>query len=197
MLQKVVEYFIPVHLTSGNEYYRRVRLVAYTIFITAIFSLFYVSVSWVAGYTMGLLIMLGGFLSYIVLLFLLRHGLNVFKAANIFGLIGALGVYGCIYFSGGFESPVLPWLASTPIVILLIAGKKSGYFWAIVAVIMVVGFGTMHYNGYIFPKEYFKSREAFFFLSCHSGLVLIIFLISLVFENVRIRASKEVHQQKR
>ena len=86
MLQNIVEYFIPVQLTTGNEYYRRVRLVAYTIYITAIFSLFYVSVSWVAGYTMGLLIMLCCFLSYIALLFLLRQGLNVFKAANIFGL---------------------------------------------------------------------------------------------------------------
>ncbi len=148
------------------------------------------------GYFTGIYIMLGSLICYLILLFLLKQGLNVFKVANIFGLIGIISIYGSIYFSGGFESPVLPWLASTPIVLLLIAGKKSGYFWAIVAVLIVLSFGLMDYLGFQFPKAYDASKEDYFTLSCQTGLVLIIFFISIVFENLRVKAFDQVTHQK-
>ena len=195
MLKKIVDFFIPAQLDKSAEYQRRVRLVAYAIVVTMVFALFYVTVSWVAGYFVGLSIMLGSWICYLILLFLLKQGLNVFKVANIFGLIGVISIYGSIYFSGGFESPVLPWLASTPIVLLLIAGKKSGYFWAVVAVLIVLIFGLMDYLGFQFPKEYYESKEDYFTLSCQTGLVLIIFFISIVFENLRVKAFNQVTQQ--
>jgi signal transduction histidine kinase len=129
-------------------------------------------------------------------LLFLKNGLNIFKVANIFGCIGAISIYGSIYFSGGFESPVLPWLASTPIVLLLIAGKKSGYAWAGITVLAVVVFGLMDYFGYQFPRHYSPSKETYFALSCHTGLVLIIFFIAIVFENIRVRAFNQVIEQK-
>jgi hypothetical protein len=128
MARTMVEYFIPVQEDKSTEYKRRVRLIAHAIFLTMIFALFYVLVSWIAGYYIGLLIMLTSWFGYLILMILLKNGMNVIKVANIFGFIGAASIYGSIYFSGGFESPVLPWLASTPIVLLLIAGKKSGLF---------------------------------------------------------------------
>ena len=196
MFKIIVDFFIPVQHDKSAEYQRRVRLLAYAIVVTMVFALFYVTTSWVAGYFTGLSIMLGSWICYLILLFLLKQGLNVFKVANIFGLIGIVSIYGSIYFSGGFESPVLPWLASTPIVLLLIAGKRSGYFWAIVAVLIVLTFGLMDYVGFQFPKAYDESKEYYFTLSCQTGLVLIIFFISIVFENLRVKAYNQVTQQK-
>jgi two-component system, NtrC family, sensor kinase len=196
MARTAIEYFIPPQLATDTEYYRRIRLIAYILFVTSVFTLFYVGTSLVAGYMKGALIMTVCLLCFIALLFLLRRGMSVLKVANSFGLIGASGIYGCIYFSGGFQSPVLPWLATTPIVILLLAGKKSGFFWVTVCVLMVVFFGIMDYNGYVFPVEYAASKKLFFLLSCHAGLPLIIFLIAMVFENVRIRAHNELSNQK-
>lgn len=196
MIRKAVEYFIPVLEDKSTEYIRRVRLIAYAIFLTMIFALFYVVVSWIAGYFIGLLIMLASWFGYLILLILLKNGINIFKIANIFGFLGAASIYGSIYFSGGFESPVLPWLASTPIVLLLIAGKKSGFFWAFVSVSFVLVFGLMDYFGFVFPKEYYASKETYFALSCQSGLVLIIFFISIVFENIRKKAFNQVNEQK-
>ncbi len=196
MFKIIVDFFVPAQNDKSAEYQRRVRLVAYAIVVTMVFALFYVAASWVAGYFTGLSIMLGSWIGYLILLFLLKQGLNVFKVANIFGLIGIISIYGSIYFSGGFESPVLPWLASTPIVLLLIAGKKSGYFWAIVAVLIVLSFGLMDYLGLQFPKAYYESKEDYFTLSCQTGLVLIIFFISIVFENLRVKAFNQVTEQK-
>src|SRR5690554_4815932 len=175
MFQKIVEYFIPVQEDKSTEYRRRVRLIAYAIFLIMIFAFFYIVASWIAGYKTGMLIMLASWIGYLFLLILLKAKFSFIGVANILGFIGATSIFGSIYFSGGFESPVLPWLASTPIVLLLIAGKKSGFFWTSVSVGMILAFGLMDHYGFMFPNGIHVSKETYFLLSSQTGLVLIIF----------------------
>lgn len=196
MIKKIIEYFIPPGLTDSDKNYRRTRLVAYTLFITALFTLFYCLICLFIAFYLAIFMLLSTFFIYFLLLFWLRNGGNVYKVANWYGTTGALGIYGSIYYSGGFESPVLPWLASTPIVLLLLAGKKSGYAWASISVLVVYIFGYLQYSGFPFPKAYNLDYNVIFAISCHSGLVLIIFVLSLVFENVRLRAFNQVTQEK-
>jgi two-component system, NtrC family, sensor kinase len=136
------------------------------------------------------------FVCYIILLFLLRSGLSDFIVANCYGFLGTLSIVGSSFYSGGFTSPSLVWLAANPIVVLLLAGKTSGYFSAVLSTSLVIYFGLLETMGYKFPVEYSPAMKEFFFLSCYSGLVLIIFLVSIVFENVRIYAFNEVTKQK-
>jgi len=195
MLTKIIGFFIPPVPEGNYRYLRRVRLITYALFITALFSLFYVGVSWLSGFTMGVVIMLCGFIVFTVLLFLLKFGINVYVIANIFGFLGIMSIGGCVYFSGGATSPVLPWFATTPIVILLLAGKKSGTVWAAVAVLCIIIFGVLSHSGYEFP-QIFSAGKITFYLSCYAGLVLIIYFISIVFENLRIKAFNAVSAQK-
>jgi signal transduction histidine kinase len=195
MLTKIVDFFVPFIPHSGSEYQRRIRLIAYALFITSVFSLFYVLVSWIAGFTIGIIVMGVAFVCFSGLLILLRSGINMFVIANLFGLSGIIAISTCIYFSGGLASPILPWLATTPIVILLLAGKKSGSFWAVCSVTVMIMFTIIGGMGYDFPKT-FATNNITFNLSCNVGLVLIIFFISIVFENVRINAFNKVSSQK-
>ena len=48
----------------------------------------------------------------------------------------------------------------------------------------------------MFSRWNMRRRKNCFLLSCHAGLPLIIFLIAMVFENVRIRAHNELSNQK-
>src|SRR5690349_13933604 len=124
MFKRAVEYFIPLLSGASEEHRRRIRLLAYAIFITAVFSLFYVVVSMVSGSIICAAINFASCLFFFFLLYLLRSGISGLRIANLFGLMGIIGIAGCIYFDNGLHSPVLPWLATTPIVILLLAGKK-------------------------------------------------------------------------
>jgi signal transduction histidine kinase len=124
-----------------------------------------------------------------------KFGINVYVIANIFGFLGIMSIGGCVYFSGGATSPVLPWFATTPIVILLLAGKKSGTVWAAVAVLCIIIFGVLSHSGYEFP-QIFSAGKITFYLSCYAGLVLIIYFISIVFENLRISAFNAVSARK-
>ena len=187
MFKKIIESFIPNVPATDSERQRRLRLIAYALFITIIFSLFYVAVSWMAGFTLGMLFMFCAAIVFTVLLILLRKGVDIFIIANLFGFTGIIAIALCIYYSGGLNSPVLPWLATTPIVILLLAGKKSGSFWAIVSVVIIVMVTVTGSLGFVFPKA-FSTGNLEFALSCNAGLVLLIFFISIVFENVSINA---------
>jgi signal transduction histidine kinase len=188
--------FIPENPKPDKEYQRRKRLVEFAVIITSVFAIFYVGVSWVAGFPMGMKIMTLCFIGDLVALLILRFGVNAYVVANFFGVIGSLCIFGCTWFSGGVYSPVFPWLVETPIVLLLIAGKKNGYTWVVISLAMAIAFGVLSYSGFSFPLDYNKSSNTFFFLTCNTGLVLIIFLISLIFENFRIAAFNEVMRQK-
>ena len=194
MLTKAVEFFIPPMPGTDSELQRRVHLIASALFITTIFSIFYIVISWLSGFFMGMIIMGASFVFFVLLLILLRNKVNLFVVANLFGLSGIVAISGCIYFSGGLASPILPWLATTPVVILLLAGKKSGYFWAAVSVIIIIFFTISSHLGYQFPRRI--AKDSFILaLSCNVGLVLIITFISVVFENVRISAFNVVSSQ--
>lgn len=191
MFKKTIEYFIPEMPVADSEIHRRLRLITYALFITTLFSLFYVSISWIEGYKMGTIIMFCAAVFFFSLLVLLKYKVSMFVIANLFGFSGIVAIAGCIYFSGGVHSPVLPWLATTPIVILLLAGKRDGAIWAVFSVILIILFTVASYYGYNFPKE--PAADALGFkLSCNAGLVLIIFFIATVFENVRIAAFDKV-----
>lgn len=147
MLKTVTEYFLPAQISDNGEYQRQDRMVASTIFIIAIFSFFFAGISWISEFEKGMQIMLAASICHIITLFLLKGGLDALKAANLLGLFGVLSIYGCTFYSGGHSSPVLPWLAAIPIVILLLAGKKSGFLWTIVSVAIIFSIGLMDLPG--------------------------------------------------
>ena len=66
--------------------------------------------------------------------------------------------------------PVLPWLASSPIVGLLMAGKRTGIFWVIVNTLTASIFGFLNKHGYVFPVDYRSEWANMFCSNCFFDL---------------------------
>lgn len=196
MFSKTILRFLPKIAIGDRDYKRRSKLITLAVIITGIFALFYVGVSWIAEYPMGIKYMLICFFGDVIAFVLLKNKTNIYVVANLFALNGTVAILACTYYSGGIESPVFPWLVETPIILLLIAGKKIGYIWVSVSLGFAAVFGILQYSGYVYPKAYNRTNDTFFFLTCNIGLVLIIFSISLIFENFRIAAYNEISRQK-
>jgi signal transduction histidine kinase len=196
MFSKTILRFLPKIAIGDRDYKRRSKLITLAVIITGIFALFYVGVSWIAEYPMGIKYMLICFFGDVIAFVLLKNKTNIYVVANLFALNGTVAILACTYYSGGIESPVFPWLVETPIILLLIAGKKIGYIWVSVSLGIAAVFGILQYSGYVYPKAYNRTNDTFFFLTCNIGLVLIIFSISLIFENFRIAAYNEISRQK-
>lgn len=183
MFKNIISFFIPGHTDPAPELYRRYKLVAIIVLITFLYDLNYAGTTVMIGMTKATPFLLFTALINLVLLFLLRQGLQLTLTVNLYAFFGVIAILMSIYHSGGFHSPVLPWLATTPIVAMLMAGRKTGIFWAILNSILVIALGTLDKAGYHFPYNYDRSWENMLSTNCYAGLVLIIFFAALVFEN--------------
>ena len=162
VLDKLLNGISKMHRTDDMDYQRRLRMITYAIVITAVFALFYVAISIIADFNMGIKIMSICFFALILAIIFLRLGVHLYLVAHYFALTATASIFGCIYFSGGLYSPVFPWLIQTPIVLLLIAGKKSGYMWILISLLLAILIAVLRYNDFEFPIDYNTGQESRF-----------------------------------
>ncbi|MFY0607782.1 MAG: sensor histidine kinase [Cyclobacteriaceae bacterium] len=191
-MKKIVEFFIPEHVKDQPELFRKYRLTVSIMLITSLFDLNYAAISSMVGLTEGINIMLITFAVHLLNPFMIRQGQSILWGTNIYVLFGVFGIVGCTYYSGGFDSSVIIWLASTPIVALLMAGRKTGFTWAIINTLIVVVFSTLSKEGYVFPNSINPEWDNMFLTNTLTGMIIIIFIVSLVFENGKNAAQKQL-----
>ncbi|MEQ9305559.1 MAG: histidine kinase, partial [Marinoscillum sp.] len=191
MIKRFINYLIPLSKQENADEHRQYKIVAYFVVITTLFDLNYISLSTNIGFDPGIRIMAitGGL--HFLLIFTIRYW-NLKLISNLYVAIGAFGVYGCAYYSGGFYSPVIVWLVSQPIVALLMACKPSGIVWASLNTVLIVVAGVLAANGYEFPVDYNLNYRDFFIGNTFAGLVVILFVVALVFENGKTTALKKL-----
>ena len=194
MLNKMVMWFIPVEYTYNEDSLRKARLYVITSIITFFFSVFYF---YTAKYTFNMpTVSLGqafNSVAYLILPFLYRskwfsHNIMV----NLFFIFGLTGVSIDIFFMGGLASTVLPWYAIPPIAALMMSNKRIGWFWAIFSYLFITLVGFLTYTGFEFKNELSPDFSIISHTTNLSGLVILIFLIALVFENTKNKALKNL-----
>jgi signal transduction histidine kinase len=183
MLKRIPAYFIPADKVSLPEIYRKYNLIIIIILLTALYDINYGGTTILIGLDEATPILFFTAFLNILLLFAIKRGLNLLVTVNLYACVGVATILVSIYYSGGFKSPVLPWLATTPIVTMLMAGRATGIFWAIFNTLTVIVLGALDKQGFSFPNNYDQSWANMLSTNCYSGLVLIIFFTALVFEN--------------
>lgn len=194
MIKRFVNYLIPTARQENAEEHRKYKIVVYFIIVTFVFDLNYISLSSNIGFSPGITIMAITSALHFLQIFTIRW-MPLVVISNLYVAIGAFGVLGCAYYSGGFFSPVIVWLASQPVVALLMAGKPSGIAWTVLHTTIVIVAGVMAGNGFEFPFEYNGDFKVFFTANTFTGLVVIMFVVALVFENGKNTALKKLAEK--
>ncbi|HEY9113447.1 MAG TPA: adenylate/guanylate cyclase domain-containing protein [Bacteroidales bacterium] len=194
MLNKMVLWFIPSHYFDDEEALRKAKLFVITSIITFFFSFFYF---YTAKYSFNMpTVAKGQFfntIAYLILPFLYRtNWLNHNVMVFLFFIFGLTGVSIDIFYLGGLSSSVLPWYAIPPIAALMMSNKKIGWFWAIFSYLFITFIGYLTYTGFEFHNELAPELSIISHTTNLSGLVMLIFLIALVFENTKNRALKNL-----
>ena len=166
----------------------------------AFFSLVYSAYSWHIDYSRGTLIMAVNcalLLLYqqVCLRVTTRRGYvwcaNIFLSINCF-----VAVLGSTYFSGGLYSPVIPWFALVPVSATLMFGfNRNTQVWVAVAMACVLGFSTLEFMGVEAPVLFDHRYTGPFFAVCLAGFVLLLFLLTQIFEMAKNRALQESLQR--
>ena len=193
-LDLLVGWFIPHQSALDDRARIASRMFVYICLINSVFSLLYVFTSLAIGFAVGALLMCTGIALLFAALFYfratgkLRTSVNWYMANVVF-----VAVMGCSFFSGGLDSPVLPWFTLIPVVAVLLLGfGVDALVWFLVCFAISVGYGVANLQGYQFPSLYEQEYATAFNMVCTGGLVSVLFLFALTFDHISSAAVKEV-----
>jgi signal transduction histidine kinase len=192
-----VNWFMPRSGDPGERRRSAQRLLIYVILITTAFSLLYVATSLVIGFAVGALLMTACFGLLWAIVFLFRAGGRFRLCANLYlATCAFVAVLGCSFFTGGIESPVLPWFALIPVAAVLLLGYgPDALRWLLACCALPLAYGLAAAAGYAFPRLYAPEYAQAFGIICISGLVLILFFVALTFDHNRSVAMEKILSQ--
>jgi class 3 adenylate cyclase len=184
-MKRIVKYFIPTGLPDDEEVQRKANLTVGTLLIITIFNLNYSAFSWFIDYPGGLISQVSLFLVGLITLFLYRSGIRHFILMLVYFIFCSVSIAITVFYTGGFSSELFAWLATTPIVALLIWNKRGSLLSLLVVVAIEIGFFYFAQQDYVFPQQIKPGLAEGFYLACNLGLVLILYWIAFVFENAK------------
>ena len=90
--------------------------------------------------------------------------------------VAFVAIIGCSFFSGGLQSPVLPWFTLIPVVaaVLLLGYSVGALVWFLVCFVISVSYGTASLQGYQFPVLYRLEYATAISMVCTGGLVAVL-----------------------
>jgi two-component system sensor histidine kinase ChiS len=189
----MVDYFIGHHNRSDANLYYKCNMLLKTCFFTTLFSILYLIVSIAIEFKPGVFFMVLNIAGFCTIALLMKSTrTSIIVLGNLYVLVGSLGVVILIYYSGGVSSPVFPWLIATPVLGLLIAGRRSAIIWAGISLSCLITYVLMAMNGTVFPTLYNEDQRLIFILLSSSGVILIVFVIIMVFETNAREAQEEL-----
>ena len=207
---RLISFLLPATTAASAEQLRKNRMLVSVCILTSLVALVYVPSAALVDYKPAMLFMSISFGVHLLTLFLFKKGLSHSVCANLYVFNNTfIAIAPCVYFSGGFASPAMPWFALININALLLFGlSRNTYVWLFVNTLVIILFWTAEYLGHIFPVMYDSSNYMLFMLLCIVGLSFIIFLVTTVFErtsenalnmltiyNAKIEAEKQRSEQ--
>jgi len=181
-------FFIPDWVKSDHHLAYRYRLLLNASIGTSFFSLLYLTVSIIIGFPEGISFMIFNVTGFLMLPFLMKTRLSIIILGNVYVFIGALAIVILIYFSGGMNSPIFPWLIASPVMSLLIINRIYSLMWTGISLCCLIGFTIATNTGYVFPENYNQDWHLFFVFLCSSGIILIVMMIEMIFEKSTVNA---------
>jgi signal transduction histidine kinase len=161
---------------------RKTTILIRASFLAGFFMILYIGNCYLIDFKVGFNILPFESLIFFSLPFLIQLGLKPKIVAHIFILNGtAFGIL-LVWFSGGLQSPVSPWLTLMPICAILFMDARNAWIWAFIILGVVSSMGLYWLLEDAAPKDYDQSKDPLYFLNCYAGLIFIYLLLSLIFE---------------
>lgn len=192
---RLVDFFIHASYHEDALKLRKARLFVRACLLTSLFSNSYIWFSVLFEYDLGVYLMIFNVVGFLVLAFLVKTKLPLLLISNLYILVGGVAVCVLTYFSGGIWSAIYPWIISIPVLALLVVNRNFGIGWGILALFVMLWFGWLELQGIALPTQYNTDLKSEWFISVLPGLLLIVLVISSVFESVQTTALKNLQMQ--
>ena len=196
MLANITDYFIPAGFTGSIDLRRRVRIIVNTVLLTSLFSFNFLLLCWWAQLMPGFYVLLFGIFSFWTLLFGYRAGWYSHVVVGYgFLFAGYLTVVVNSYYQGGYFAPTTWWLGLCSVQGFFLLGRRAGLVSFGVSLITVLVLWFMEQQHYPFPNLVPAAKARFWHFDILSGLMLILLVVSLVFDNINTNSLRLVATQ--
>ncbi len=183
---------IPEELATTPEDLRRSKLITRFGILGSLFGVSYATFYFLIGHLWGTFIILMCSCGVILTPFLLRWKKSIELAGNFFSLTLTLGFFSLCCVEGGVHGHAIAWLVSVPLCSLLIMGRKPSLWWSAIsfgAASIIVG---LDLAGKELPTTYNPRWNSIVSAAGYLGLILFLFILGLIFEFGRARASAKM-----
>ncbi|HEX4644210.1 MAG TPA: HAMP domain-containing sensor histidine kinase, partial [Verrucomicrobiae bacterium] len=167
---------------------RRGRLITRFAVLGSLFGFIYAAFYLLIGHKWGATIIVICSLSVMVMPFLMRWKKSAELAGNFLALILTLGFTGLCCVEGGLHGHAIAWLVSVPLCAMLLAGRKSAQWWAVIAFFAAGAIAGLDLAGIKLPVKYRPEWNSVVASAGYLGLILFMFILGLIFEGGRMRA---------
>lgn len=190
---KLVDFFIHPSYHEDTLELRKARLFVRSALLTSLFSNSYIWFSVLFEFELAVYLMIFNVVGFVCLAFLVKTRIPILLIANLYILVGATAVILLAYYSGGVWSALYPWIISIPVLALLVVNRTYGIIWGILSFLVMLWFGWVAIEGVELPTQYNTEMKTEWFVSVLPGLLLIILVISVVFESVQTKALNDLN----
>lgn len=192
---RLYNYFILQKNKTNEEQFRKSRIFVNSLLITIIFSLFYIGNTLVFKMPHIMWQISIQVIFYAILLFLFKNGLSIKVSGIIFTALFLFSTVYDIFFTGGLQSPIMPWLAMTPIIAMLMINLRYAFIFLIACVFAAISISLLQDSGIMFPLEVNITQFNTLVTSSHAGLILIVFVIASVMENAYVSSLQKLQEK--
>ena len=185
---------IPEDLTTTPENLRRSKLITRFGILGSLFGVSYATFYFFIGHLWGTFIILMCSCGVILTPFVLRWKKSIELAGNFFSLTLTLGFFSLCFVEGGVHGHAIAWLVSVPLCSLLVMGRKPSLWWSAIsfgAASIIVG---LDLDGKELPTTYNPHWNSIVSAAGYLGLILFLFILGLIFEFGRARASAKMEE---
>ena len=188
----IVDFFIHPSYHEDPLKLRKAKLFVRASLLTSLFSNSYIWFSVLFGYQLGIYLMIFNVAGFLVLAALVKTRIPLLLITNLYVLVGGVAVVVLTYYSGGIWSAIYPWIISIPVLALLVINRNYGIIWGVLSFLIMLWFGWLELNGVTLPTQYNTELKSEWFISILPGLLLIVLVISSVFESVQTKALRDL-----
>lgn len=187
-MRPLIKYFTPPDLPDNEEVKRKSRLTIGALLIITYFNLNYSIISWFIEYQGGLYSQIPLFVVSLITLWLYRAGFARSIILSVYFIICSISIGITVFYTDGYSSKLFSWLATTPIVALLVWSKRGSVLSLITVFLLEITFFYLDRQNFDFPNQIKPEYAPIFFLTINLGLVLILYWIGYFFEKAKDEA---------
>lgn len=194
-LAAFIDWFIHPTRKDDPSEYKKTRLFVRASLLTSLFSNSYIWLSIYFEYYLAVKLMIFNVVGFLVLSLLAKTKIPIKVLGHMYVFVGGFAVIVLTYYSGGIWSAVYPWIISIPVLALLVVDKTAGILWGSLSFGVMVWMGVLAIEGVELPLGYNTSMKTEWFVTVVPGLLLIIMVVSMVFESTQTKALKDLEDQ--